>query len=108
MRSFLFPFLKITTITAFFHVVGIRLSDKAFNVQLSKCLRDGIFCFQCVDVKYGHCLLLSHSSYLVVLLPPPIKLSLVHLLGQCELYYSVPCRIARCRIPLLFYSVILS
>ena len=28
LRSFLFPFLKIIIILAFFHVVGIRISDK--------------------------------------------------------------------------------
>ena len=46
--------------------------------------------------KYGRCLLLSHSSYLVVLLPPPMMLSLVQLLGQCGLWYSVHCRITIC------------
>ena len=46
---------------------------------------------------YGRCLLLSHSSYLVVLLPPPMILSLVPRLGQCVLWYCVHCRIARCR-----------
>ena len=49
---------------------------------------------------YGRCLLLSHSSYFVELLPPPMMLSLVPLLGQCGLWYSVHCRIARCRITL--------
>ena len=52
---------------------------------------------------YGRSLLLTHSSYLVVLLPPPMVLSLVPLLGQCGLWYSVHCRIARCRIPLWSY-----
>ena len=71
---------------------------QAFSVQLSKCLRGGIFsCFQCL---YGRCLLLSHSSHLVVLLPSPIMLSVVPLSSQCGLWYSVHCRIARCRIPL--------
>ena len=36
----------------------------------------------------------SHSSYLVVLLPPPIVLYLAPLLR----HYSVHCHIARCRI----------
>ena len=49
---------------------------------------------------YGRCLLLSHPSYLVVLLPYPMVLSLVPLLGQCGLWYSFYCRIARCRIHL--------
>ena len=45
-------------------------------------------------------MLLSHSSYLVLLLPSPMMLSLVPLLGQCGLWYFAYCRIAQCRIPL--------
>ena len=37
--------------------------------------------------------MLSHSSYIVVLLPPPMMLSLVHIFGQCGFWYSVHCRI---------------
>ena len=51
--------------------------------------------YQCL---YGRCLLLSLSSYLVMLPPPPMVVSLVPLLGQCGLLYFVHCRIARCRI----------
>ena len=35
LRSFLFPFLKISTIIAFFHAVGIRLSDKHLVYSLA-------------------------------------------------------------------------
>ena len=64
---------------------------QAFSVKFSSCL------LWCV---YGRWLLLSHSSYLLVLLPPPMMISLVHLFGQCGLWYSVHCRIARCRVNL--------
>ena len=35
LRSFLFPFLKIITTLAFFHAVGIRLSDKHLVYSLA-------------------------------------------------------------------------
>ena len=35
LRSFLFPFLKIITILTFFHVVGIRFSDKHLVYSLA-------------------------------------------------------------------------
>ena len=44
---------------------------------------------------YGRCLLLSHPSYLVVLLPPPWCYPWYLFLGECELWYSVHSRIAR-------------
>ena len=43
----------------------------------------------------------AHFSYLLVLPPPPMLVYLVLISGQCGLWYSVHCRIARCRIPLI-------
>ena len=74
LRSFLFPFLKMITIFTFFHTVfSIQLCKVSFRwylllLSMSRCL-------------YCRCLLLSHSSYLVVLLPLPMMLYVVALLG---------------------------
>ena len=74
-----------------------------FSVQLSKCLKDGFFsCFQCLDV-YN---ILWSLPIAVPFFISRSAASTSHdvtsdiLLGQCGLWYSVHCRIARCRIPL--------
>ena len=43
---------------------------------------------------YGRCLLLSHSLYLILLLPPLMMLPLVPHFGQCGLWYTVHCLIS--------------
>ena len=47
---------------------------------------------------YDHCLVLLHSSYLLMLLPPPLVSSQVPILGQCELRYSGHCHVAHCHV----------
>jgi len=99
------------TILAFFHAVGVRLSHKHLVYGLATVFEMPWYILllsmsRCL--YYGRCLLLPHSSYRVVLLPPPMMLSLVpFFLGQSGLWYSVHCRIARCRIPLfiLWFSL---
>ena len=106
---------------AFFHAVGIRLSDKhsvyrlvnrsSVAPQWSTRLRDRWrnslanfvrWCLHVLSISrrvYSHCLLLYDSSYLVVLLSPSMILSLEPRLGQCGLWYYVPSRVSRCTIP---------
>ena len=99
LRSFLFPFLKIITILAFFHAVGIRLFDKHLVYSLASVFE--MVSSPAFNVSMFIWSLLVAAPF-VVLLPSPMILLLVHLLGQCRLWYSVHCRIARCRIPLFF------
>ena len=75
LRSFLFPFLKIIIILGFFHAVGICLSDKHLMYSLASVFE--MVSYPAFNVSMFIWSLLSHSSYLVVLLPPPMLLSLV-------------------------------
>ena len=82
--SFLFPFLKIIIILAFFHAVGIRLSEKHLVYSLPSV-------FQMVSSPAFNVSLFIMSLpvavpffiSLIVALPIPMMLSLVPLLGQC-------------------------
>ena len=85
--SFLFPFLKMIIILKLFHAVGIRLYHKHLVYSLAS-----VFEMSACRCFYGR-LLLSHFSYLIQQLPSPMMLSLVPLLGQCGLRYSVRCLI---------------
>ena len=102
VKSYKFPVLKIIIILAFFFDVGIRFSDKHLRYNTASVFEMVSFfllsMFRCI---YSHCLLLAHSSYIVMLLPPPIMLYIVPRLSQFGLWYYVHCHIARCRMPLL-------
>ena len=100
LRAFLFPFLNIITVLAFFHTVGICLSDTHLVYSLASV-------FEMVSSPtFNVSMFIWSLPVAVVLLPPPKMLSLVRLLGQCGLWYSIHCRIVRCIIP-LFYDLIL-
>ena len=87
-------------ILAFFHTVSIRLSDKhlvyslasVFETISSPAFNVSMFIWS-LPVAVSFIISRSAAS-------PPVMLSLVPLLGQCGLWYSVHCRIAQCRCPL--------
>ena len=101
MRSFLFPFLKIIIILAFFHAAGIRLSDKhlvyslasVFEMVSAPAFNVSMFIWSLpVAVTFSISRSAASTSHDVI--------SGTSLLGQCRLWYSVHCRISRCRISL--------
>ena len=95
--SFYFPSLRwspsllFSMLWVFVFQVSILCLVRVFKVTSSRAF-NGSMCIHC------RCLLLSISSYLVVLLSPPMVLSLVILSDQCGLY--IHCCIARCVITL--------
>ena len=88
----------ITTL-AFFRAVGIRLSDKHLEYSLASVLE--MVSFHAFNVSMFIWSLPVTVPFFITLNVASISHDdLVPLLGQCGLWYSVHCRIARCRISL--------